>query len=176
MPDLIQVHGFLTVNGEKMSKSKGTGIETDIFAEYCDPELLRYYFASKLNNKVEDIDLNLNDLTQKINSDLVGKYLNIASRSSTFIQKNNGRLSDLMDEIFIDDLLGNKEAIKDLFESRQYSKAIRLIMDMADNINKYINDKTPWKLDDNEALVVSCLLYTSPSPRDQRGSRMPSSA
>ena len=155
LPDLIQVHGFLTVNGEKMSKSKGTGIETDIFAEYCDPELLRYYFASKLNNKVEDIDLNLDDLTQKINSDLVGKYLNIASRSSTFIQKNNGRLSDLMDEIFIDDLLSNKEAIKDLFESRQYSKAIRLIMDMADSINKYINDKTPWKLDDNEALVVA---------------------
>ena len=151
LPDLIQVHGFLTVNGEKMSKSKGTGIETDIFAEYCDPELLRYYFASKLNNKVEDIDLNLDDLTQKINSDLVGKYLNIASRSSTFIQKNNGRLSDLMDEIFIDDLLSNKEAIKDLFESRQYSKAIRLIMDMADDVNKYINDKTPWKKELDEA-------------------------
>ncbi len=155
LPDLIQVHGFLTVNGEKMSKSKGTGIETDIFAEYCDPELLRYYFASKLNNKVEDIDLNLDDLTQKINSDLVGKYLNIASRSSTFIQKNNNKLSDSIDEIFIDDLLNNKETIKDLFETRQYSKAIRLIMDMADSTNKYINDKTPWKLDDKEALVVA---------------------
>ena len=155
LPDLIQVHGFLTVNGEKMSKSKGTGIETDIFAEYCDPELLRYYFASKLNNKVEDIDLNLDDLTQKINSDLVGKYLNIASRSSTFIQKNNNKLSDSIDEIFIDDLLSNKETIKDLFETRQYSKAIRLIMDMADSTNKYINDKTPWKLDDKEALVVA---------------------
>ena len=155
LPDLIQVHGFLTVNGEKMSKSKGTGIETDIFAEYCDPELLRYYFASKLNNKVEDIDLNLDDLTQKINSDLVGKYLNIASRSSTFIQKNNDKLSDSIDEIFIDDLLSNKETIKDLFETRQYSKAIRLIMDMADSTNKYINDKTPWKLDDKEALVVA---------------------
>ena len=155
LPDLIQVHGFLTVNGEKMSKSKGTGIETDIFAEYCDPELLRYYFASKLNNKVEDIDLNLDDLTQKINSDLVGKYLNIASRSSTFIQKNNDKLSDSIDEIFIDDLLSNKETIKELFETRQYSKAIRLIMDMADSTNKYINDKTPWKLDDKEALVVA---------------------
>ena len=155
LPDLIQVHGFLTVNGEKMSKSKGTGIETDIFAEYCDPELLRYYFASKLNNKVEDIDLNLDDLTQKINSDLVGKYLNIASRSSTFIQKNNDKLSDSIDEIFIDDLLSNKETIKELFETRQYSKAIRLIMDMTDSTNKYINDKTPWKLDDKEALVVA---------------------
>ena len=155
LPDLIQVHGFLTVNGEKMSKSKGTGIETDIFAEYCDPELLRYYFASKLNNKVEDIDLNLDDLTQKINSDLVGKYLNIASRSSTFIQKNNDKLSDSIDEIFIDDLLSNKATIKDLFATRQNSKAIRLIMDMADSTNKYINDKTPWKLDDKEALVVA---------------------
>jgi len=155
LPDSIHVHGFVTVNGEKMSKSKGTFITADQFADVCDPELLRYYFASKLNNKVEDIDLNLDDLTQKINSDLVGKYLNIASRSSTFIQKNNDKLSDSIDEIFIDDLLSNKETIKDLFETRQYSKAIRLIMDMADSTNKYINDKTPWKLDDKEALVVA---------------------
>jgi len=155
LPDTIQVHGFLTVNGEKMSKSRGTGILTDKFAEHCEPELLRYYLASKLNNKVEDIDLNLDDLTQKINSDLVGKYLNIASRSSTFIQKNNGILGDTYDEDLINSLLANEDEIKDLYESRQYSKVVRLIMDMADSTNKYINDNTPWKLDINEAVIIA---------------------
>ena len=155
LPDSIFVHGFLTVNGEKMSKSKGTGIKTDTFAKYCNPEMLRYYFAAKLNDKVEDIDLNLEDFTQRINSDLVGKYLNILSRSSTFIQKNEGFLSSDIDEDLINTILGNAEQIQEYFEIRQYSKAIRLIMDMADLTNKYINDKTPWKLENDEATFVA---------------------
>ena len=96
LPDGIFVHGFLTVNGEKMSKSKGTGILAKKFAEICDPETLRYYFAAKLNDKVEDIDLNFEDFIQRINSDLVGKYLNIASRSASFLKKNNNYLSTNM--------------------------------------------------------------------------------
>ena len=155
LPDSIFVHGFLTVNGEKMSKSKGTGIKTDTFAKHCDPEMLRYYFAAKLNDKVEDIDLNLEDFTQRINSDLVGKYLNILSRSSTFIQKNKGLLSNDIDEELINTVLDNAKQIQEYFEQRQYSKAIRLIMDMADLTNKYINDKTPWKLENEEATFVA---------------------
>ena len=155
LPDSIFVHGFLTVNGEKMSKSKGTGIKTDTFAKHCDPEMLRYYFAAKLNDKVEDIDLNLEDFTQRINSDLVGKYLNILSRSSTFIQKNKGLLSNDIDKQLINTVLDNAKQIQEYFEQRQYSKAIRLIMDMADLTNKYINDKTPWKLKNEEATFVA---------------------
>ena len=155
LPDSIYVHGFLTVNGEKMSKSRGTGIKTDTFAKHCDPEMLRYYFAAKLNDKVEDIDLNLEDFTQRINSDLVGKYLNILSRSSTFIQKNDGLLSESVDKDLLNTILGNADQVQEYFEMRQYSKAIRLIMDMADLTNKYINDKTPWKLESNEAIFVA---------------------
>jgi methionyl-tRNA synthetase len=138
-----------------MSKSRGTGIKTDTFAKHCDPEMLRYYFAAKLNDKVEDIDLNLEDFTQRINSDLVGKYLNILSRSSTFIQKNDGLLSESVDKDLLNTILSNADQVKEYFEMRQYSKAIRLIMDMADLTNKYINDKTPWKLESNEAIFVA---------------------
>jgi methionyl-tRNA synthetase len=138
-----------------MSKSRGTGIKTDTFAKHCDPEMLRYYFAAKLNDKVEDIDLNLEDFTQRINSDLVGKYLNILSRSSTFIQKNDGLLSESVDKDLLNTILSNADQVQEYFEMRQYSKAIRLIMDMADLTNKYINDKTPWKLESNEAIFVA---------------------
>ena len=93
LPDGIFVHGFLTINGEKMSKSKGTGILAKDFEKMSNPELLRYYFAAKLNDKVEDIDLNFEDYVQRINSDLVGKYLNIASRSASFIKRNNNQIS-----------------------------------------------------------------------------------
>ena len=155
LPDGIHVHGFLTLNGEKMSKSKGTGIMASGFADICDPETLRYYFASKLNNKVEDLDLNLDDYVQKINSDLVGKYLNIASRSSSFISKNNNKLLTTSDSALLKDIEANKNTIIELYETRQYSKAVRLIMEMADEINKYINENTPWKKDTNDAAVIA---------------------
>ena len=155
LPDGIFVHGFLTINGEKMSKSKGTGILAKEFAELCDPETLRYYFAAKLNDKVEDIDLNFEDYVQRINSDLVGKYLNIASRCSSFIEKNSNELSDTCDNHLLEEVIKQKENIKECFESRNYSKAIRLIMDIADLTNKYINDNTPWKKDTKEAAYIA---------------------
>ena len=155
LPDGINVHGFLTINGEKMSKSKGTGILAKDFADTTNPETLRYYFAAKLNNKVEDIDLNFEDYIQRINSDLVGKYLNIASRSSSFLKKNKNVLSNNINNDLIDNLISKKIEIIDLYESKQYSKLIRVIMDMADDINKYINDEMPWKKDANEAVFIS---------------------
>ena len=155
LPDGIFVHGFLTINGEKMSKSKGTGILAKEFAQLCDPETLRYYFAAKLNDKVEDIDLNFEDYVQRINSDLVGKYLNIASSCSSFIEKNSNELSDTCDNHLLEEAIKQKENIKECFESRNYSKAIRLIMDIADLTNKYINDNTPWKKDTKEAAYIA---------------------
>ena len=154
LPDGIFVHGFLTINGEKMSKSKGTGILAKDFAKICDPETLRYYFAAKLNDKVEDIDLNFDDYVQRINSDLVGKYLNIASRSASFLKKNKNNLSDNINKELITLLTNEKQNIINLYEEREYSKLIRLIMDLADNVNKYINEQTPWKKDLNDAVDI----------------------
>ena len=155
LPDGIFVHGFLTINGEKMSKSKGTGILAKDFEKMSNPELLRYYFAAKLNDKVEDIDLNFEDYVQRIISDLVGKYLNIASRSASFIKRNNNQISENIDIEFIKTLTDEKTNIITLYENRQYSKLIRLVMELADNVNKYINDNTPWKKDENDAVNIS---------------------
>ena len=155
LPDAIHVHGFVTINGEKMSKSKGTFITADQFADVCDPELLRYYFASKLNSKIEDLDLNLEDLAQKINSDLVGKFSNIFSRSAPFISKNNNYLSK---EIHRDHLVKSNKNIKKIlqnYEDKEFSKAIKLIMEIADDTNKYINEHAPWKLDQADALIIA---------------------
>jgi methionyl-tRNA synthetase len=149
------VHGFVTVNGEKMSKSKGTFITADQFADACDPELLRYYFASKLNSKIEDLDLNFEDLAQKVNSDLVGKFSNIFSRSAPFISKNDGFLSK---EIHKEHLSSSYQFIDEIlihYEKKEFSKAIKLIMQIADETNKYINEHTPWKLDKNEAAIIA---------------------
>ena len=155
LPDGINVHGFLTINGEKMSKSKGTGILAKEFANITNPETLRYYFAAKLNNKVEDIDLNFEDYVQRINSDLVGKYLNIASRSASFLKKNKNILSANVDDKVLDNFILMKDQVIKLYESKQYSKLIRVIMDLADEINKYINEETPWKKDHDEAVEIS---------------------
>ncbi len=154
LPNGIFVHGFLTVNGEKMSKSKGTGILAKNFASICDPETLRYYFASKLNDKVEDIDLNFEDYVQKINSDLVGKYLNIASRTSSFLKKNENKLSKNIDKDLIKALTDEKVNVINLYENRKYSQLVRLIMELADNVNKYINNETPWKKDLDESVDI----------------------
>ena len=155
LPSGINVHGFLTINGEKMSKSKGTGILAKEFAEITNPETLRYYFAAKLNNKVEDIDLNFDDYVQRINSDLVGKYLNIASRSASFLKKNNNILSTNIDNNILDNLVSKKDEVVSLYESREYSKLVRIIMDLADDVNKYINEQTPWKKEIDEAVDIS---------------------
>tara|TARA_Y100000816_G_scaffold152568_1_gene108683 strand:- start:1537 stop:3492 length:1956 start_codon:yes stop_codon:yes gene_type:complete len=155
LPDGINVHGFLTINGEKMSKSKGTGILARDFVNITNPETLRYYFAAKLNNKVEDIDLNFDDYVQRINSDLVGKYLNIASRSASFLKKNKNVISEDINHDVLKNLVEKKNVIIDLYDSKQYSKLIRIIMDLADDINKYINEETPWKKDNQEAVIIA---------------------
>ena len=155
LPDGINVHGFLTINGEKMSKSKGTGILAKDFVNVTNPEALRYYFGAKLNNKVEDIDLNFDDYVQRINSDLVGKYLNIASRSASFLKKNSNVISSDINQEVIKKLIEKKNEIINLYESKQYSKVVRIIMDLADDINKYINEQTPWKKDNDEAVIIA---------------------
>ena len=155
LPDCINVHGFLTINGEKMSKSKGTGILAKDFVNITNPETLRYYFAAKLNNKVEDIDLNFDDYVQRINSDLVGKYLNIASRSASFLKKNKNVISEDINHEVLRNLTEKKNVIIDLYDSKQYSKLVRIVMDLADDINKYINEETPWKKDNEEAVIIA---------------------
>ena len=155
LPDGINVHGFLTINGEKMSKSKGTGILARDFVNITNPETLRYYFAAKLNNKVEDIDLNFDDYVQRINSDLVGKYLNIASRSASFLKKNKNVISEDINHDVLKNLVEKKNVIIDLYDSKQYSKLIRIVMELADDVNKYINEETPWKKDNKEAVRIA---------------------
>ena len=145
-PSAVFAHGFLTVNGEKMSKSRGTFITARTYLEHLNPEYLRYYFAAKLSNNLEDIDLNFEDFSQRVNSDLVGKVVNIASRCSGFIKKRfDGRLSKKCSEpelfqIFID----ANESIANRYENREFSKAMREIMALADQANQYIDDKKPW--------------------------------
>ena len=157
-PDGVFVHGFLTLNGEKMSKSRGNFISAEDYIKTLDPDYLRYFFASKLSTGVDDIDLNLEDFKQKSNSDLVNKYANIASRSAKFINKNfNGRLSSHLDtpELYEEFTEAAKD-IADLYEKLEFSKASREIMSLADKANQYIDSKQPWiliKENGNEELV-----------------------
>ena len=149
-PNGIFCHGFLTVDGKKMSKSRGTFIKASDYLNYLDPEFLRYYFASRLNDSIEDIDLNFDDLTKKINSDLVGKLINLASRCSAFLEKNSKLMlsKELEDKEKFLSFLNNIEEIKNLYYQRKYSSAINKIMLMTDTANQYINEKKPWSLDD----------------------------
>lgn len=146
LPTAVFAHGFLTVDGKKMSKSRGTFINARTYLKHLNPEYLRYYLAAKLGSGVDDLDLNLEDFSLRVNSDLVGKVVNIASRCSGFINKNfAGKLSTKMDdEALLQEIQGQKDAIAALFEGREYGKAIRIIMSCADQANQYINDKQPW--------------------------------
>jgi len=146
-PDNIFIHGFLTVNGQKMSKSRGTFIKAATYLQHLHPEYLRYYYASKLGSGIDDIDLNLDDFIFRINSDLVGKIVNIASRCAGFISKRfNGKLSaQLADpELFVRITSGANDSLKQLYENREYSKAMRAIMAIADEVNQYIDEHKPW--------------------------------
>ena len=147
-PTAVYAHGFLTVNGQKMSKSRGTFIKAGTYLRHLHPEYLRYYFAAKLNNKVDDIDLNLEDFVQRVNSDLVGKVVNIASRSAGFISKKfGGQLSDIVSEPELLEAFANEQhAIAEYYENREFGKAIKSIMALADQANQYIADKAPWVL------------------------------
>lgn len=152
-PNNIFVHGFLTVDGQKMSKSRGTFIMARTYLEQLQPEYLRYYFAAKLSNGVDDIDLNLEDFMQRVNSDIVGKVVNIASRCAGFIKKKfDGKLSATMPapELF-KELTDASDKIAELFESRKYNQAIREIMALADKANQYIDDEAPWVKIKNES-------------------------
>ncbi|MGZ0077012.1 methionine--tRNA ligase [Methylomonas sp. YC3] len=145
-PSAIFAHGFLTVNGEKMSKSRGTFIKARTYLDHLNPEYLRYYFAAKLSAGVDDIDLNFDDFSQRVNSDLVGKVVNIASRCSGFIAKRfDGLLStECAEPALFQQFVDANSTIADLYESREFGKAMREIMALADKANQYIDEKKPW--------------------------------
>jgi len=147
-PTGVYAHGFLTVDGQKMSKSRGTFITAKSYLEQgLNPEWMRYYIAAKLNSKIEDIDLNLQDFISRVNSDLVGKYVNIAARASGFIAKRfEGRLKDVADSTLLAKLTAQSEAIAECYESREYAKALRDIMALADIVNEYVDANKPWEL------------------------------
>ena len=150
-PDHVFVHGFITVSGEKMSKSRGTGISPLRYLELgLDAEWLRYYIAAKLNARVEDIDFNPDDFVARVNADLVGKYVNIASRAAGFLAKRfGGRVSDdvgVEGRALLDALRGASEPVAELYEAREYGKALREIMALADRVNAYVDQHKPWEL------------------------------
>ena len=210
-----------------MSKSRGTFIKAQTYLEHLNPEYLRYYLAAKLSSGIDDLDLNLEDFVLRVNSDLVGKVVNIASRCAGFIGKGfEGKLASELDSPeLLEEIQAGKAEITNHFNEREYGKAIRVIMALADKANQYINDKQPWIIakSDRQSLelqqicstginafrllitylkpvlpamaekveeflgidalcwadidtLLTCLLYTSPSPRDATLSRMPSCA
>tara|TARA_Y100000592_G_scaffold89552_1_gene146928 strand:+ start:1313 stop:3364 length:2052 start_codon:yes stop_codon:yes gene_type:complete len=147
-PTAVNVHGYLTVNGQKMSKSRGTFIKARTYLDHLNPEYLRYYYASKLGRGVDDLDLNLEDFVQKVNSDLVGKVVNIASRCAGFIHKGNGGLlvaADPEPELW-NAFRAAAPSIAEAYEARDFSRAMREIMALADRANAWIADKAPWAL------------------------------
>jgi len=151
LPDNVFVHGFLTVSGEKMSKSRGTGISPLRYLEIgMNPEWLRYYIAAKLNAKVEDVDFNPDDFMARVNADLVGKYINIASRAAGFIAKRFGGKVAMGwakdDDAFLAGLRGVSGELQSLFDAREYGKALRTVMEQADAINAYVDANKPWEL------------------------------
>jgi methionyl-tRNA synthetase len=163
VPSNVFVHGFITVSGEKMSKSRGTGISPLRYLDIgMNPEWLRYYIAAKLNAKVEDVDFNPDDFVSRVNADLIGKYVNIASRAAGFITKRfDGKLSNGgNDSGWRQRFAENEGAIREAFEGREYGKAIRQIMALADEINQYVDTKKPWELaknpDNNQELQDVC--------------------
>jgi methionyl-tRNA synthetase len=154
-PTGVNVHGFVTVDGRKMSKSRGTFIKARTYLDHLDPEYLRYYFATKLSARVEDIDLSLEDFVQKVNSDLVGKLVNIASRTAGFISKKfAGRLSSkLANPDLVEAIRAKGPDIREAFENREFAKATREIMALADDVNAWIAEMAPWQLAKNEATL-----------------------
>ena len=145
-PTSVFVHGFLTVNGEKMSKSRGTFIKADTYLRHLDPDYLRYYFAAKLNNRVEDLDLSSEDFIQRVNSDLVGKVVNIASRCAGFINKRfSNEIGDQLDDpALFKKAVDAGPSIAQAYDNREFSRAIREIMGVADEANQYVNNRQPW--------------------------------
>ena len=147
-PSAIYAHGFLTVNGTKMSKSRGTFIKASTYLEHLDAQYLRYYFAAKLSGSVDDIDLNLEDFVQRVNSDVVGKVVNIASRCAGFLRNSfdNTLSNRCSEQAMVESFIASGESIATLYEQREFNKAIREILALADRANQYIDEKKPWTL------------------------------
>lgn len=144
-PTAIFPHGFLTINGQKMSKSRGTFITARTYLDHLDPQCLRYYFAAKLSSAVEDLDLNLADFTRRVNSDLVGKVVNIASRCAGFVHKHfDGCLGAMSDTALYDEFVAAEASIASAYEARDFGRAMREIMALADKANQYIDERQPW--------------------------------
>jgi methionyl-tRNA synthetase len=161
-PTQVFAHGFLTVNGTKMSKSKGTFIKASTYLNHLNPEYLRYYFAAKLSNKVDDFDLNLEDFVQRVNSDLVNKYVNIASRCAKLVQKSGGEMHAEIDQPeLLKQFQDTAEEISLNYENREYSKATKAIMLLADKANTYIDEKAPWTLAKSEDTADEALKVCS---------------
>ena len=151
-PNAIFAHGFLSVNGQKMSKSRGTFILARTYLEALNPECLRYYYAYKLSSRIDDIDLNLEDFKQRVNSDLVGKVVNIASRSASFVVKKFDKelSSHCIEQGLYDEFVAANTEIAGHYEDRNYGQAMRSIMKLADKANQYIDEKKPWQLTKEE--------------------------
>jgi methionyl-tRNA synthetase len=157
-PTAVFVHGFLTVNGVKMSKTRGTFITARKYLEHLPPEPLRFYFASKLGPGIDDIDLSLEDFTARVNSDIVGKLVNIASRCAGFIQRGGGRLATkLPDPQLYADFVALRGTLADLYDTRDYSAALRGVMGLADRANQYVDSNKPWALAKDPAKAAEVL-------------------
>ena len=149
LPTKVNVHGFLTVNGEKMSKSRGTFLNASDYLKFLDPEFLRFYYAAKLGSGVDDLDLNFNDFVFRVNSDVLGKVVNIGSRIGAIVNKKLDNMLGEIDnqgEVILDEIRKALPEIAECYETLQFNKAMREIMPFADKINKYINDTAPWDL------------------------------
>ena len=154
-PTAVYAHGFLTVNGVKMSKSRGTFILAETYLEHLDPEYLRYYFAAKLSAGVDDIDLNLDDFVQRVNSDLIGKVVNIASRCAGFLRKkfDNRMSTECAEPELVQSFIDAGEHVAALYEAREFNRAMREIITLADRANQYIDEKKPWVMAKDETLT-----------------------
>ncbi|WP_419813274.1 methionine--tRNA ligase [Bacterioplanoides sp.] len=150
-PTAVNAHGFVTVNGAKMSKSRGTFIKARTFLNHLNPTYLRYYFAAKLSASVDDFDLNLEDFVQRVNTDLVNKLVNIASRTANFVKKSGGELSDsCIEQDMVQSFIDRGDVIAELYEQREFGKAMKEIMTLADRANEYIQAKQPWAMNKEE--------------------------
>ncbi len=161
-PTALNVHGFVTVNGAKMSKSRGTFIKARTYLDHLNPEYLRYYFAAKLTSKVDDFDLSLDDFVQRVNSDLVGKVVQIASRTANFVNKFGGKLSSNLDNAqLVADVQAAAGSIAASYEAREFGRAMRDIMALADRGNLYVQEKAPWTLAKQEGSEQQVLAVCS---------------
>ena len=162
VPDRLQVHGFLTMSGDKMSKSRGTFVQARAYLDKLPPDLIRYYFASRLSPSVSDIDLDWEDFVLKINADLVGKLANIGSRSQGFAHKHmQGKLGDKVDLVFWNNLIREHEAIAGAYKEINLAKVCRLVMMLCDETNQYIADKKPWVLAKSEDMAELGMVVTT---------------